>query len=129
MTARARVALLFLALLPCGPLPAAAQAPKDFLSAAEADRHIGEEATICGTVVSGTYAARSRGRPTFLNLDHPYPDHVFTIVIWGESRSNFPEPPETAYEGKTICVTGRIGQYRGKPQIVVTEPGAIRVIG
>ena len=113
--------LLLLALLLGSSVDATGQDPVQTYSAAEAGQHIGEEATVCGTVVSATYAARSRGRPTFLNLDRPYPDHVFTIVIWGESRSNFPEPPETAYKSKGVCVTGRIGQFRGKAQIVVSE--------
>lgn len=120
--------LLVLALLHSGAAYSLAQDQSQALSAAEAGQHIGEEATVCGTVVSATYAARSRGRPTFLNLDRPYPDHVFTIVIWGENRANFPEPPEAAYKGKPVCVTGQIGQYRGKAQIVISRPGGIRIV-
>jgi hypothetical protein len=54
------------------------------LSAAEAKKHIGENATVCGLVVSAHFAANSRGEPTFLNLDEPYPNQIFTIVILGE---------------------------------------------
>ena len=39
------------------------------LSPIEARAHVGEHATVCGTVASGHYAMRSGGRPTFLNLD------------------------------------------------------------
>ena len=41
------------------------------ISALEASKHIGETATVCGTVASANYATRSRGKPTFLNLDKP----------------------------------------------------------
>jgi hypothetical protein len=99
------------------------------LSAREAARHIGELATVCGTVASARYAARSRGQPTFLNFDQPYPNQLFTVVIWGDARRAFPEPPERAYEGKRICVSGRIESYRGLPQIVVQSPSAIRIAG
>ncbi len=91
---------------------------------AEAKNHVGETATVCGEVASTRYAVSSRGRPTFLNLDKPYPNHIFTVVIWGRSRARFGKP-ETEYKGKEICVTGRIGQYRGTPQIEAKGPPQI----
>jgi DNA/RNA endonuclease YhcR with UshA esterase domain len=96
------------------------------LTSAEASRHTGEAATVCGTVASATYAARSRGGPTFLNLDKPYPDHIFTIVIWREHRAAFGNP-ETRYAGKRLCVSGVITDYRGRPQIVVRDPSQINL--
>src|ERR1017187_2168224 len=39
----------------------------------QAKSHIGENATVCGVVASTHFAASSRGEPTFLNLDKPYP--------------------------------------------------------
>jgi hypothetical protein len=41
------------------------------LTTAEAKDHVGEQATVCGKVASARYAATSRGKPTFLNLDKP----------------------------------------------------------
>ena len=76
------------------------------ITAAEAKHHIGERATVCGKVVSTRYAESSRGSPTFLNLDQPYPNRVFTLLIWGDDRSKFGDP-ETAYRGKRICVPER----------------------
>src|SRR5207244_3489720 len=52
-------------------------------------------------------------------------DQIFTAFIWGENRGKFPTPPEKAYSGKKICVTGTISSYRGQPQIVVRDPGQI----
>lgn len=43
------------------------------IEATEAKEHVGEEATVCGRVVSTRYAATSRGSPTFLNFERPYP--------------------------------------------------------
>jgi|SRR5215470_14336365 len=95
------------------------------LHAKEAKEHVGEVAAVCGVVVSANYSARTKGQPTFLNLDEPYPTPVFTIVIWGTDRAKFGEPERT-YQGKKICVTGQIKSYRGSPQIVATTPGQIR---
>jgi hypothetical protein len=54
------------------------------LTATEAKAHIGEQATVCGKVVSTRYAEGSHGQPTFLNFDQRYPKQVFTLLIWGD---------------------------------------------
>ena len=96
------------------------------ISAAEAKNHIGERATVCGEVASVHYAARSRGNPTFINLDKPYPNQIFTVLIWGSDRPKFGDPEE-AYRSKHICVTGKISDYKGVPEIVAYEPSQIKV--
>lgn len=103
-------------------LCAAAQSSK--IAARQAKEHVGETQTVCGKVVSTRYAPRSKGQPTFLNLDEPYPNEVFTVLIWGENRSKF-GAPETEYRDKNVCVTGKITSYRGTPEIVATEPSQI----
>lgn len=95
------------------------------LSATEAKDHVGETATVCGTVASTRYAATTRGQPTFLNVDKPYPNQIFTVVIWGSNRGKFGSP-ETEFRGKRICVTGEIREYRGKPEIVADYPKQIK---
>jgi DNA/RNA endonuclease YhcR with UshA esterase domain len=97
------------------------------LTTVQAKDHIGEKATVCGVVVDARYASSSRGRPTFLNLDKPYPNQVFTVVIWGEDRDKFGEPEEK-FRDKHICVTGTISSYRGVPQIIATDPKQIQII-
>lgn len=91
----------------------------------EASAHIGERATICGTVYGGYYAKSSRGRPTFLNLDGNYPHQRFTLVIWGNDRYRF-NMPERSLKGQKVCATGTIGSYRGTPQIVLRSPSQLR---
>jgi DNA/RNA endonuclease YhcR with UshA esterase domain len=57
-----------------------------------------------------------------LNFDRPFPDHTFTVAIFESNRSKFKSPPEELFEGKTICVTGKIVEYKGTPEIVVQDP-------
>jgi micrococcal nuclease len=102
-------------------------AQQEYVNPIDAHKYIGMEKTVCGTVASATYAVRSRGRPTFLNLDQPHPNQIFTVVIWGSNRNKFKNPPETFFKGKRICVTGIIESYRGKPEIVVRGPDQIIV--
>jgi hypothetical protein len=94
------------------------------ITAAEAKDHVGETRTVCGKVVSTHYASKSKGEPTFLNLDEPYPKEIFTILIWGSDRAKF-RAPETKYKDERVCVTGKIGSYRGTPELVATEPSQI----
>ncbi len=96
------------------------------ISALEAKNHVGERATVCGEVASTHYAARTRGNPTFINLDKPYPSQIFTVLIWGSDRSKFGDPEE-AYRSKHICVTGKIADYKGVPEIIAYEPSQIKV--
>ena len=95
------------------------------LTAAQSKDHIGENATVCGIVTSATFAARTKGQPMFLNLDQPYPQHIFTALIWGSDRPKFGQPG-AVYKGKRLCVTGTIKAFRGVPEIVVTDPGQLR---
>ena len=96
------------------------------LTTVEAKDHIGEQATVCGKVASTRYAATTRGKPTFLNLDKPYPNPLFTVLIWGDNREKFGNPEEQ-YRDKRVCVTGKISEYRGAPEIVVSDPQNIAI--
>jgi hypothetical protein len=90
------------------------------ITAAEAKDHVGETMTVCGKVASTHYAKSSKGEPTFLNLDEPYPKEVFTILIWGSDRGKF-GTPESEYKGLRVCATGKITTHRGVPEIVASE--------
>jgi hypothetical protein len=58
-------------------------AQQESINPIDAHKYIGMEKTVCGRVASATYAVRTKGRPTFLNLDQPYPKQIFTVLIWG----------------------------------------------
>jgi hypothetical protein len=92
----------------------------------EAREHRGENATVCGNVASTRYAPSTKGQRTFLNLDKPYPNQVFTALIWGSNRSKFGRP-KVEYHEKRICVTGKITEYRGVPEIIADDPAQIKV--
>jgi len=127
MNAKRWLNAVLLSLLLLTPLGVRARPPQvKKLTAAEAKDHIGEQATVCGKLASTRYAATSRGKPTFLNLDKPYPSQVFTILIWGENRDKF-GTPEEKYRDKQVCVTGKITEYRGTPEILVSDPQSLEI--
>ena len=121
MSKRSGLSLLAVILLSVSPALA-----QKTLTATEAKDHIGEQATVCGKVVSTRYAESSRGSPTFLKFDQPYPNQVFTLLIWGSDRSKFGDP-ETSYRGKRICVTGKLTSFKGVPEVVASEPAQIKM--
>ena len=103
---------------------AAAAANAVTYSAKDAVDHIGESATVCGSVAGAKYATSVKGKPTFLNLDQAYPHQVFTALVWGSDRKAFSSPPESL-SGHNICVTGTITEHKGKAEIIVRSPDAI----
>ena len=92
-------------------------------SAKEAWNHVGEDAAVCGKVVSIYYSKRSKGQPTFLNLDKPYPNQLFTIVIWGDKRSVFKNIGD--FKGKRLCFEGTIESYRERPEMEIESPSQV----
>ncbi len=94
------------------------------LSPEDAAVHIGETTTVCGVVASAKYEAKAQSQPTLLDLGKPYPKAVFTAVIYGDNRQKF-GTPETSLRGKRVCVTGQISDYRGKPEIALTDPSQL----
>ena len=91
------------------------------ISSKNASAYINEIVTICGPIVDSRFASASNGQPTFLNFDYPYPNHTFTIVIWGQNRTNFSSPPEKMYMSQNVCIDGYVDTYKGKPQIEATS--------
>ena len=95
------------------------------ITAEQAEQHVGETNTVCGLVASVRYLDTSKTKPTLLNFDHPSPNQTFTVMIRDADRAEFKDPPEMMFNGKTVCVTGVIIDFRGKPEIVVTDPSQI----
>ena len=97
------------------------------ITPADAKNYVGKSEIVSGQVASTNYAARSKGQPTFLNLDRAYPNHIFTVVIWGNDRAKFGQTPERTYDGKKICVSRVISPYKVVPEIATSDPSQIGI--
>ena len=104
-----------------------AQAPSGAITGMQAKNHVGQQATVCGKVASTRYLDTNPSRATFLNLDKPNPEQTFTVVIFGDNREKF-DRPEIRFKDKQLCITGRIVEFRGSPQIIATEPSQIKEV-
>jgi len=68
-------------------------------------------------------------RPTvaLLNLNQQYPNAPLTLVIRGSNTNNFADLEN--YAGQRVEVSGRITDYQGRPQIVLTTTNQIKILG
>lgn len=94
---------------------------------AEVKDHIGDSVTVCGKVFGGKFLENAKGTPTFLNVGAAYPNQQLTVVIWAEVRKQFDGKPEEIFDGKDICITGKLELYKGKPQIAIDNKDQVTV--
>ena len=84
--------------------------------------------TVEGPVAGTDTQETESGLSTLLNVGVDYPDPSrFVVVIWGDDRSAFPQPPESMYEGKQIRVPGEVTEYDARAQIEVASPDAVQI--
>ena len=100
--------------------------PKGFVNTTAAKYHIDGKIGTCGTVVSTKYHEPSGA--TFLNLDRKFPNQVFSVTIWKDSRTNFSYMPEHFLLNKKVCISGVVTMSRGTPTVNVKNEKQIRML-
>ena len=95
----------------------AQQIPQPTLTTAEAAQHVGENRTVCGTIVNTHTADASHGTPTFIDIDQAWPNQVFDLVVWGDRKADIGNFPKS---GK-VCASGKIILFRGRPEIFLED--------
>ena len=98
------------------------QQPTIRISYTEAPEHVGEYACVAGRV---NYVYTSKKGNIFINFCPDYKTCPFGIAIFSSDAYKFPNPNQ--YEGKTVEITGLIRSYQGRPEIVLNEPGQIKI--
>lgn len=88
----------------------------------EAAAHVGETATVVGTVVSVT---RVRSGNIYLNFGAAYPHQTFSGAILNPTDSALLNL--NSLRGKRVGVRGTIKLYKGQPEILITSREQITV--
>lgn len=78
----------------------------------EAKNHIGQSAIVKGRVVQVSLLAKA----VFLDFGAANPDEVFAAI-----SHSLPFSVLSAFEGKTVSVSGKIISYKGKPGIIISK--------
>jgi len=92
------------------------------IPASEAKEHVNAETIVSGKVIE-LYKTEKLVR---INLDKPFPNQPFTVVIFGTKTNLFPDLDKL--KGKTIEVTGKITEYREQPQIILVSTNQLKIV-
>jgi micrococcal nuclease len=95
------------------------------IEADQSAKYMGDSVTVCGKVFSGKYLDQSKEAPTFLNINGHYPKQQLTLVIMKDVRQRFSYDPLKRLVNKNVCVTGKIKDYKGKPEIMINNEAQI----
>lgn len=93
------------------------------ISAAEAKSHVGAEVIVGGKVAE----VNKNERLMRLNFDKAYPNQPFTAIIFADHTNLFPEVDK--FKDKNVEVSGKIADYRGRPEIIITSTNQLKVVG
>lgn len=129
-TLRISVVTLFLTCLSAFAL-AQSTPPPPRVAPADAKNHMDEMVVVCGKVVDNKvskYGLAGRGKPVTFDIDQPDPNPVFFFVAFGTKPAG-PEEVIAAYQGKNVCVTGKITEASGVPYIMVAERTQVKLQG
>jgi hypothetical protein len=99
------------------------------VAAADAKNHRGETVTVCGKVVdtkTSKYGIAGHGKPVTFDIDQPEPNPVFFFVTFG-SEEGGPEEVVAAYQGKRVCVTGKVNVTTTAPYIMAADRSQIKI--
>jgi RPA family protein len=101
---------------------------QDTISASKAQDYIGMVMFVKGKVVS--VKAASEGKTTnYINIDRPYPESIFTVVL----SNSYLEKQNIKLQDlnqKTICIKGKITTYKLDPKQTpqIFNPESIAVL-
>jgi RecJ-like exonuclease len=89
----------------------------------QAAAHVGEVATIVGTVVT---VVRSRAGNIYLNFGADYPHQTFSAAVLNPGGAGFDELERLA--GRRVRVTGMIKRHQGRVEIVILKPEQLTIM-
>jgi len=93
------------------------------ISVTDVGTHVGQTVTVEG-VVGNVYTARSG--VTFIDMGVPYPNNIFTGVIFKGDAAAVGDV--SGLTSKKVDITGTIELYKSKPEIIVKSPDQIKVV-
>ncbi|MFZ1075774.1 MAG: phospholipase D-like domain-containing protein [Minisyncoccia bacterium] len=86
----------------------------------EAPAHVGDYASVRGTLVD---AYTSASGTVFLDFCKSYKTCTFSGVIFADDVKKFGDL--SRYNGTTVTLTGKISSYQGKAEIVLSDPSQL----
>jgi len=97
--------------------------------AEQASKHYGETITICGTILEDNFIFDSKTKNTFLVLGEGSQTQKVTVVVPAVTSKKVIDKPKNYYANKNVCVTGKVVELNGKPEILVGAEDKIQFGG
>ena len=95
------------------------------IEAKDAAKHLNEEVIICDKVYNTKFFTASS--LTLMDVGGLHPNEPLTLVIKAEDRKKFSNSPDEFYKEKMVCITGKVIEFKGKPEIIITDPAQLKV--
>ncbi len=103
------LSLLFVGIFACSD--------RDGIPWQEAQNYLEQTIKVRGQIVR----THNSGKACFLNFDKDW-QGKFHLVLFPSSFPDYPLPPEDFFLGREVLVRGKIGEYKGTPQMKVESP-------
>ncbi len=104
--------------------PVAPPASDEIIPWHEAGRHVGHVVTVEGTIIR----AHNTGKVCFLNFVPEHPSNAFYLIVFESLLNAWPAPPEEHFLNRTVRVTGKVFEHRGKPQLRIENQDQITIV-
>lgn len=78
--------------------------------------YIGRTIVLCGVV----HSVSKQRKATYINFDHAYPNQSLSAVVWNDAMFQ-----SYIKAGEEVCVYGDVSEYKGSPQIKITQRSQI----
>jgi hypothetical protein len=91
---------------------------------ADISKHMGDSVKICAQVFGGRFFEQSKNQQTLINVGAAFPNSPLTVVLPKALREKYANP-ETNWKDKNVCFTGKLIEFKGKPEIIVYDENQI----
>jgi hypothetical protein len=89
-------------------------------------KYQGKTVTVCSKV-QGIFVSKGEKKTTFISFGNPYPNSIFTAVIFDADLPNFKYNPSEYLKDKNVCITGLIKIYNGKPEMILSDEDQLKI--
>ncbi len=92
----------------------------------DAYKHMGETVTICDKIYG--FELLDNKTKTAIQVGSAVPKHKLSILLTYEALQKLTDKGKSGLINKSVCVTGKVINYKGEPEIVINKPEEIFIV-
>jgi DNA/RNA endonuclease YhcR with UshA esterase domain len=90
-------------------------------------KHVGDTVQVEGKIFGVKTFPDNAKAPTLLNLGADFPKQTLSVAVFPSFKTDENVMPDERFIGDIAIITGKVELFKGKPQIAVRTPGALRI--